>query len=496
MSCRFRSTVLLVVGFLVFVAHSASGKPLEDREWIEVRTPNFQVRSILSEKKTLALTLNLELFRKAFSAVTNVSETASPVPTDIYLVRGGKDFEELGIDPDWEGLFQAGLRRNYIVIRDVPGEPESYVLNRKYALFLLGDQGSVNYPLWYKIGFAEYLSTAQAHGGEFIIGGANEYLLWRTLHYPWIPLREILSREHDDAWSGGQEKAFHAEARMLVCFLIHRPEHDRLSKDMAHFVDLVESGKDEVEAFEESFRISLIRLYTRMLRFFQDSVVPVYKVNIDEILPNPAPKAVALPRERIALGLGQVALSQGNLRSAIHWFEVASTDDVAAPRAQAGWGDVLRSIGRLEDARTHFEEAVELAPDDPYCQLDFGKYWYDLAKRSDDPSERATYLSRARERLVAAWKLDDSIPETYVLYGQTFLMEGERIDLATDVLKKAESLLPSNLTVRVLLAKAYRQAGDNDAAAMAARSVLVWSSPESNAAQLAREIVDQSADNH
>ena len=41
MFCRFRSIVFLALGLLIVVAHPASGKELEDREWIEVRTPNF-----------------------------------------------------------------------------------------------------------------------------------------------------------------------------------------------------------------------------------------------------------------------------------------------------------------------------------------------------------------------------------------------------------------------------------------------------------------------
>jgi len=496
MSCRIGSIVLVAFGLLILSAHPASAKPLEDRKWIEIQTPSFRVRSDLNEKKALALTVHLELFRRAVSIVTNMGQANSPVPTDIYIVRGSGDFEDLGIDPDWDGVFQPGLRRNFIVIRDVPGASEAYILNRKYALYLLGDQGSSNYPLWYKIGFAEYLSTAQLHSGEFIIGGANENLLWDASHFQWIPLRDVLSRERDEGWNDHDEQMFHVGAWILVYYLLHRPEHDTFSQDMAHFVGLVESGEDDLVAFEESFRIPAEDLDTRIMRFFHDGVVPVYKLDVDKILPDSALKAVPLLRGQVSLGLGQIALSQRNLRSAIRWFKVASTDDVAGPRAQAGWGVVLASIANWEKAEPYFEEAIASAPEDPYCQLDFGKYWYDRARGSDDPSERATYLARARERLVTAWKLDDSIPETYVVYGQTFLLEGQRIDLATEVLEKAESLLPSNLTIRVLLAQAYLEAGKRENAAGAARSVLAWSNPDSNTAELAKEILAESAGNH
>ena len=510
---RIRSIVPVAFGLLILSAHPASAKALEDRNWIEVRTPNFQIRSILGEKKTLELARHLEILRAAVGTVTNVHRTDSPVPTGLYFVRKTDDFEDLGIDPQWEGVFQPSLRRNFIVIRDVPGVDETYTLNRKYALYLLGDQGNANYPLWYKIGFSEYLSTAQVRSDEFILGGANEYLLWRVSHFPHIPLRDILSPKHIDQWDARREEMFHAESWMLVYFLIHRPEPDTLSQAMAHYVELVESGADAWDAFEEAFQISPEDLetqkflratfsnapgdfQTQLLRFFKETVIPVYKLDASELLPAFEPEVVAMDREQISLALAQVALSRRNFSSAYRWFQNARMDDLSDPQAEAGLGDVLTAIGKFEEAQPHFELAVEFEPKNPYCQLDFGKYWYDRARGTDDPSERATYLARARERLVTAWKLDDSIPETYVVYGQTFLLEGRRIDLATEVLEKAESLLPANLTIRVLLAKAYLEAGKRENAAGAARSVLAWSNPDSNTAELAKEILAESAGNH
>ena len=130
-----------------------------------------------------------------------------------------------------------------------------------------------------------------------------------------------------------------------------------------------------------------------------------------------------------------------------------------------------------------------MAPSDPYCQLDFAEYWHHRAKNSDDTRNRATYLARAREHYVKAWKLDDSMPETYARYGQTFLLEGQRYVLAIEMLEQAEYILPSSIDVRLMLAQAYLGVDRKEDAVEKARSVLAWSHDESDKAQVARELL-------
>ncbi len=135
MSCRFRSTVLLVLGLLLVAACPASGKALEAREWIEVRTPNFRIRSVLSEKDSIELVRHLEMLRVAVSRVTNISRTDSPIPTEIYALRRSSDFKSLGISSNMAGIFRTGLRKNLIVIRNLRGKEEIHFIKHEYVHF-------------------------------------------------------------------------------------------------------------------------------------------------------------------------------------------------------------------------------------------------------------------------------------------------------------------------------------------------------------------------
>ena len=137
MSVRSRTAALLALGMLFVAASPVSGKKLEDRKWIEVRTPHFRISSVLGERDTIDLVQHLEMFRLAASIVTNISSTEAPIPTLIYALKGRGDFKSLGIDPDWGGVFLPGLRANTILIRDARGMQETSIIMHEYVHFLV-----------------------------------------------------------------------------------------------------------------------------------------------------------------------------------------------------------------------------------------------------------------------------------------------------------------------------------------------------------------------
>ena len=490
MICLFRSIVLFALGLLIVASHPASGKELEDRKWIEVRTPNFRIRSVLGKKDSIELARYLEMFRVAVTDLTNISRVDSPIPTEIYALRRSSDFESLGIDLDLAaGIFRSGLRRNLIVIRDARSMAETSIIMHEYVHFLFSNHGRLNYPRWYQEGFAEYLGAARTRSGKFEIGGVPEHRRGSLSNSRWIPLQEILSPEDDDAWRRERRAMFYAEAWALVHYLLNRPDRETsFGQDMTRYIELFESGIGDIEAFEEAFMITPEDLDIQV-KLYLEGRISVIRWNIDELLPDFEADVISLSREQISLALGQTALRRGELDSAKHWFTIAATDEITRPQAEAGLGDVLKFGGNFEAAQPHFEQAVALAPNDPYVQLDLAEYWHTRASNPDDTGNRATYLARAREHYVKAWKLDDSMPETYAMYARTFLMEDRRYEFAIELLEQAQNILPSSIALRGMLAEAYMGADRTEDAVTAARSVLAWSHDESGAAKRAREIL-------
>jgi len=485
-----RLPMALVVAIICFFGAAPAFAGLEDRKWIEVKTKNFRVISALNERKSVELARHLELFRVAVAHLTNVRSTDSPIPTKIYVVRG--NLKRFGLDPNAAGMFLPGLRYNTMVVRDSVGIQETSIILHEYVHFLTRNQTSLHYPMWFDEGFAEYLSGARVHREYFEIGRPPEHRMANLNYSWWIHMRKILAPDGYEDWSRERKSMFYAEAWALVHYLQGQPDRRAsFSRSMAAYIERVESGHDDVEAFEAAFGISVSELNKSVRRYLNKGKFRYFQYESAQLLPVFTPEVTRLSKARVSLALAQLALRGGELDEAERWFRLAVADEQTRPRATAGLGDVFKFRDEFEDAQPLFEEAVRLAPDDAYCQLDIAEYWYARLRNAEDHSERELYLARAQEYLVAAWKLDDSSPETYAMLGATLLEEGRHYDRAIEMLEAARDLLKSDLSVRLMLAKAYAGADRPADAIDAAQSVLAWSHSESDAAKEAREVLEE-----
>jgi len=486
-----------VIALLLSVPAPATvAKELEDLHWIEVQTPNFQIRSLAGEKKTVELARYMEMFRAAVSVLTNVRKTKSPIPIHIYVLRGAGDFRLFGIGHDTIGEMIPALRDHTIVIRNQYGMKESSTILHEYVHFLVRNHGGKHYPRWYDEGLAEYSSKTNFDGEYFSFGLPAKQRLNALRYTNWIHMRKILSSgQYYGRWSGQQRSMFYTEAWVLVHYLVNRRGHaSPLRRDMDRYIHLVESAAgtgstDEVDAFEKAFGITAGKLNQEVRAYIRAGKFRYLRMKAAALLPAFKPKIVKLSREQAALGLGRLAFRLEEFDQAEHWFAIAAASDITRSSAEDGLGDVLKFKGDFDAAQPHFQKAVMLAPDDPDRQLDLAEYWHARAEKAGSPDEMAQFLHRARAAYVKAWKLDDSLPELYAEYGRSYLLPGQKPAKAIEMLEEAERLLPSSLRIRLLLATAYAETGRRDEAIAAARSVVAWDDGDSPETKQARELL-------
>lgn len=485
---------------LLFLQTAAIAKEPEERDWIEVKTEHFRLYSALNEAESVDLVRQLETFRRVISMIANLSNAESPIPTEIIAMRGRKDFVRIGAPKLAGGIFVPGLRNNLIVIRDVPGADEVSTMVHEYAHFLLGGHSKRNYPRWFNEGLAEYVSAPQERPGLFVVGAVHEGRVMSMSRFRWIPLREVIDPQDMQDWSREQQVMFYASSWALVHYLHHGPNRKTLPQDLDNYIKLLDAGTDKIEAFEDAFNMSVDELDKDVRAYFGEKeagvrTIPGYVLDINDIVPEFEPNIREVSKEEISLALAHAALTLGEIDEARHWFTIASESPELRADAEAGIGDTYKFQENFETALPYFESSIALAPDDPYIQLDYAEYWHDFAKETENMEERAAHIVTARKHYVAAWKLDNTMPETYAMYGDTFLLDSDNPDKAVEMLQQAEALLPSSIVIRLLLAEAYAASGDLNRAADEARSVLAWIHGESEAADRAREILDDHQQN-
>jgi tetratricopeptide (TPR) repeat protein len=462
-STRATARLLLPVALLAFalLVPGPGQAKLEKREWLEVVTPSFVIKSRLNEKKTLALAQNLELFRQVVLVLMNGGQLASPVPTRIFVVKNASDFRELGMSrsdaADTAGFFTPSMRDNYVVLRDAGRADSRDIIQHEYVHFMMHNQTRVRYPQWFDEGMAEYLGTVQLRDGKVHIGRASEIALNSIAYNPWLPLSKVVDPERYEKWTDEDQAMFYAEAWALVHYLhTSRRKDGKLTADLGRYLELLEAGRSGREAFEEGFGIGLKRLDRELRNYLGRGRLTILAIP-REVFPNESfePFVRKLPRGEIALALGQLALHLGSWHygersydRAAEYFRVALAEDENLAQAHAGLGDLLKFRGEFEQARRYF---------------------------------------------LRSWKLDDGIPETYAVYAKTFLSGERRPEKAVEMLERAEALLPSNLSIRLLLAGAYLSAERLTEARERAQSVLVWAYDGSSVARSAQDMLAQAS---
>lgn len=490
-----RSTHCLFTAFILSCMASvfsalAPATALEDMAWIEVRSANFHLLSVLPEKEAVELTRDLELFHAAVSRVANISADTRPIPTVVYAIGNAIDFRQFGVEENQTGAFQRGLRSNAILIRDKNSLYEQSTILHEYTHFLVSNQTNLLFPKWFNEGFAEHLSDMRMRRNMFEIGLPSKHKRAGIRNSRWIPIADILAgAEYFSAWSADEQAMFYAESWALVHYLLQRPGRETpFAVDMQRYLALIESGEEYVAAFEEAFDESTEALDRDVQRHLRKGALDAFSFKVDELLPVFEADVVLLSRQETALGLAQIALRNGAIAHAKHWFEIALGSVATRPRAEAGLGDIFKFRADFAAAKLHFAQAIALAPDDPYCRLDFAQYWHYRAIHANNAEQRKQFFSQAREHYKKAQQLDDTMPETYAMYGQTYLMQNKP-RTAIKMLEKAEHRLPSALDIRLILAEAYASANRREDAAGAARSVLIWAHEEQALIERANDVL-------
>lgn len=493
MATTIRFCALVTLLTAAFVSCPAAGKALEKRNWVEVRTANFTVRSLLGEKETVELARELEMFRAAVATVTDGKPGDASILTEVYALRRGREFEHFGIDPQAAGRFIAGLRNNTLLIRDADDIEQAPDLIHKYTHFLIGNYRALQYPKWYVEGMAEYLSGIRGRRNSFDTGLANKQRRDILNDASWIPVHKILAAEqYYDSWTAESKAAFHAQAWALVHYLLSKSESaSSLSAAVARYVAVIKSGGNTDAAFNAAFGMTLRQLDRALRRYVKDADYQLLTFDANTLIPNFKASMVRPTTAQISLGLARAALACGELDSAQRWFTLAAADKRTRPRAETGLGDVFKFRGDFALALPRFEQALALAPKDLYVQLDLAEYWHYRAMNTQLQANRKKFLDSARKQYVKAWKLDDSVAEIYAMYGHTYLLQGD-YSRGIEMLEEASRLLPASLDIRLILAEGYAGAGRKQQAIDAARSIIAWSH-DSAANKRAKEVLAQLA---
>lgn len=479
---------LSMVPVLALLSSPALAVKLEAAKWTEVRTKNFVVRSAMSKRKAVKLARSLEYFRAAAALVTNVSSTESYIPTNVYLLRNKRDLALFDVDATTAGYILPTLRNYNIVVRDTTGMSETGIILHEYVHYLIRNHGGLQYPMWFDEGFAEYLGGSELRGKFFKIGLPQQGRLYDLATGRMLPMDELLSADQSyDDWPDAKQRMLYAQSWLLLHYLsAYRSSDINIAASMADYLQRVEEGADVSAAFTAAFGIDVTTVNKELKKYAKENRYTYLNLPADLLLEEFDYTTRRLSPEEVALALAELARAHDNPELAAPWFATASGD----PSLE---GPALLGLAWAALHRDEMPVAIELAsrginkcPEDPYCQLDAGLLALSQRDSANEYAVNAELLAQAREFFAAAWRLDKTIPEVYLHYGESLIVDRSDVEKGIEMIEEAQYLVRSNLRIRFVLGLAYADAGRHADARNMLRSVLAWSHADSAMAEATR----------
>ncbi len=242
-----------------------SGSTADPTPWYFLENGHLRVLTNASEQKSAQIFHTLEKFRVASQNVVRVQHSGKHRKVLIILFAEFAEFKKYR-----RGVNVAGyaILDNDEPMLVMPAEFRSYdvMLIAKHELVhaLMVDH-PVRFPLWYREGIAELLSTMEISDGHFVLGKPHGERAFSGIKP--IPFHRVLKNtfptHRPTLTSDGGDPYF--QYWLLTHYLLLGAPAE-LKEKLAPYLQQVHAGADPVDIFESSFGIALRSLWRKHLR--------------------------------------------------------------------------------------------------------------------------------------------------------------------------------------------------------------------------------------
>jgi tetratricopeptide (TPR) repeat protein len=441
---------------LLALAAPAHALPSQKDPWIEVRTANFTLFSSAGEKDTRQVGADLERLRDALAQLAPGLALQSPTPTWIFVFRNAAALQPYlrlyqGSPTTAGGYFLSTGQANYVAVDGNPRGNQTGIIYHEYLHYLARNNYG-DLPLWLHEGLAEYYSTFKVTKDEAQIGlPMAEHVFWLRKH-DWIPLAQLFaaeqgSQEYNETSRRG---AYYAESWVLAHYLLNgSPERHR---QVVELLALTKTGTPGKAAFQKVFGSDPSTLERELHTYVKSYTFPYTRA--------PIRSEANLAMEVRPMAWADVLFRLGDLLANVDDEHRAAAEEHfrAALAARPDYGPALGGLGYLselanhpQEARSWYEKAAKLAPDDFVVQYRYAR------NLLDNPGPDSLRAARAALTRVVALRPD--FGEAWASLGYTYQAEERMDDGAIKVLETARRLLPSRMDVAHNLALTYARTG-------------------------------------
>ncbi|KQY84800.1 DUF1570 domain-containing protein [Brevundimonas sp. Root1423] len=374
-------------------------------EWRRAESQHFVVYSDGSERNLREYTAKLERFDALLTARFGGAQAeARRLP--VYLVSDARALRVAvpGLPTGIAGYYSSNDLDTFAVL--VRGESDDLLLH-EYSHHVMARAGDMQYPGWFREGFAEYFATATVtERGAASFGLPDRGRLYALAQNSWLPMNAVLRADGslgiDSATGRGM---YYAQSWALTHWLLSDATRIR---SLSAYVTAVNRGQDPVEAWQAIYSMTPEQL-TAQLRAHVRGRLGYAKLDMPPIDPvitvttlSPAADVVLLPminaRSRTPDQIDGPALL-ATLQAGAARFPDDPLALVGLGRAETRWGDPAAAEAALT-------RALELQQDNVEGLLLMADIAIERGSDASDPAERTRQFDLAQGYLGRALEAD------------------------------------------------------------------------------------------
>ncbi|MEM7410682.1 MAG: tetratricopeptide repeat protein [Myxococcota bacterium] len=442
---------------------------LSARDWIEVETPTFRVRSDAPPEAARVAATELERFAGLLSRATQV------VPTERATVYAIADPKVLAaVLPDFARGVRANIHSGGLIVAPIQNVDDTRATLSHEIVHELMAQQRIRYPTWYTEGLAEFLESTQVRHDLATIGRPETMRAMALAARGRIPVWQLLDPTHSPH---EDLHAYYANAWLVVHYLHtgRRPSGESPLDAGVDYLERLAVGEPWRSAFETAFGTSLAAFDEEVEAHLEFLKTRYRLIDFEEPIPEDEPEMEVrtLAPEVVAAQLAEATIQFGHYRAAAALALVAPWyRDPEAPRANAVFGLAEATLGVTDRASRAVDVALASAPDDPAVLQLAGDVAYRLAVNEKQVDRER--LREARTRYERSRRLGSTTPGLEWRIARTFGagLPGDDLETRREIVERALTRYPEDGQLLLGLARIHVDAGREEEARRLLRTVI------------------------
>lgn len=505
---RSKAAAVLCSLMLLVGCASRTVDDVATHDWVELRSDNFVMMTDIDEGRAAGFLQDLETFREYLVEEHPRSFPKNASPVRIVALGNGNAFQLIVNSPHVGGGFRQTYRGDYAIADLSLRIPDGrltvdsaraggrrfgsgsivpiyvfiarHLLHHEFVEYVLSGDETLRYPLWFREGYAEYLSTFRVVGGSAdptkerraIIGELPHYRLSLVRNEQWMPWEALLAARSYD--TGHSVDLFYAQSWLLVHYLMNRPGG---KEKLAQYLALINGGEPEADALTSVFEMTAAELHRALKAYSRKEKFRVKRISLEASRAR-AFQARPMSVADVRFELGYVRLYfGGDHAAAVRLFEQSLADDPANSQTRAELAKLYLARERPVDAAKTIDEGLALGTPNANLLTAQGHLSMHHAVVAFREGKADWYrgLKQARVAFRQAIDANPSYAEAYLALGQSFMANDVVPNEAFSSVEVARGLLPSNMDILFILARLHLN-NENFAEAKALfQEVVNWS---------------------